>query len=102
MNSLKVVDKIDLLKTKEIGNPGCDPDQDSSETESNDNGNTTKDYSIEEDSDPDSESDLVSMSMRTPRRSTVAETDHEKHSGSKHLSNIENGKIVYKLIKLIL
>ena len=98
MNSLKVVDKIDLLKTKEIGNPGCDPDQDSSETESNDNGNTTKDSSIEEDSDPDSESDLVSMSMRTPRRSMVVETDHEKHSGSKHLLDkytyVENGKIV--------
>ena len=37
--AIKVVDKIDLLKTKEIGNPGCDPDQDSSETESNDNEN---------------------------------------------------------------
>jgi len=77
--AIKVVDKIDLLKTKEIGNPGCDPDQDSSETESNDNGNTSKDSSIEEDSDPDSESDLVSMSMRTPR-SVGAETGHEKHS----------------------
>ena len=81
--AIKVVDKIDLLKTKEIGNPGCDPNQDSSETESNDNGNTSKDSSIEEDSDPDSESDLVSMSMRTPR-SVGAETGHEKHSGSKH------------------
>ena len=102
--AIKVVDKVDLLKTKEIGNPGCDPDQDSSETEPNDNGNTTKDSSIEEDSDPDSESDLVSMSMRTPR-SMVAETDHEKHSGSKHLLNIENGKLVYihtQLIDLIL
>ena len=49
-----------------------------SENESIDNGDTTKDSSIEEDSDPDLESDLVSMSM-------VAETDHEKHSGSKHL-----------------
>ena len=25
--AIKVVDKIDLLKTKKIGNPGCDPDQ---------------------------------------------------------------------------
>ena len=37
--AIKVVDKIDLLKTKEIGNPGCHPDQDSSDTESNDNEN---------------------------------------------------------------
>ena len=37
--AIKVVDKVDLLKTKEIGNHGCDPDQDSSETESNDNEN---------------------------------------------------------------
>ena len=25
--AIKVVDKVDLLKTKKIGNPGCDPDQ---------------------------------------------------------------------------
>ena len=72
-----------------------------SENESTDNGDTSKDSSIEEDSDPDSESDLVSMSMRTPR-SMVAETDHEKHSGSKYLLDIENAKLVYIYICFIL
>ena len=41
------------------------------------------------------------MSMRTPR-SMVAETDHEKHSGSKYLLDIENAKLVYIYICFIL